>query len=99
MGLMWYSIGFSFPQGMMGGFPGMLPWLGFFSPIFFVFVTLGLVSGVIILIGAIMMNSRPGQRRTWGIVVLVFAIVSLLGMGGFMIGAILGVVGGALALS
>lgn len=99
VGLMWYSVGFPFFQGMMGGFPGMMPWFGFFSPMFLIFAVLGLVSGVTILTGAIMMNSRPEQRRTWGIVVLVFAIVSLLGMGGFIIGAILGIVGGALALS
>ncbi len=70
---------------------------------------LGLVSGIIVLISAIMLNIRPGEATHglracciwWGSIILVFSIVSLFGgsMGGFLVGAILGIVGGALALS
>src|SRR3990170_1390428 len=49
-------------------------------------------------IGALMLNYRPAERRSWGIVILIFSVISFLGMGGFFIGAILGVIGGALAL-
>ena len=70
---------------------------------------LGLISGIIVLISAIMLNIRPGEAThgmracctMWGTMILIFSIVSLFGgsMGGFLIGAILGIVGGALALS
>jgi len=65
---------------------------------------LGLISGIIVLISAIMLNIRHGMRACctmWGTMILLFSIVSLFGgsMGGFLIGAILGIVGGALALS
>ena len=70
---------------------------------------LGLISGIIVLISAIMLNIRPGEAThgmracctMWGTMILLFSIVSLFGgsMGGFLIGAILGIVGGALALS
>jgi len=68
---------------------------------------LGLVSGIIVLISAIMLKIRPGEGmrglraccRMWGTVILVFSIVSLFGGSvGIFIGAILGIVGGALAL-
>jgi len=62
---------------------------------------LGLVSGIIVLISAILIKIRPEQTATWGTLIFVFAIVSLFGSsrGGFLIGAMLGIVGGALALS
>jgi len=44
-------------------------------------------------------NSKPAQASAWGTLVLVFSVVSLLGMGGFFLGAILGIVGGILALT
>jgi hypothetical protein len=46
-----------------------------------------------------MLNARPQEHTAWGIIVLIFSIVSFIGMGGFLIGAILGIAGGALALS
>jgi hypothetical protein len=58
----------------------------------------GLATGVIVLISAIMLLAKVGQPRTWGILVLVFSILSFIGLGGFIVGAILGIVGGILAL-
>jgi hypothetical protein len=70
---------------------------------------LGVVSGILVLISAIMLHIRPGEATQglracclwWGSIILVFSIVSLFGgsMGGFLVGAILGIVGGALALA
>jgi hypothetical protein len=86
-------------SGMMGGFQGMMGSLGipfgFISGLFLI----GLVSGIIITIGAVMLNARPSEHNAWGMIILVFSIISLLGMGGFLVGAILGIVGGALAIS
>jgi hypothetical protein len=76
-----------------------------------IWTILGIVSGIIVLISAIMFKIRPAEGtrglRTcciaWGTMILVFSIVSLFGiyMGGLIgavIGAIIGILGGALAL-
>lgn len=60
--------------------------------------TFGLVSGVIVLVSAVMLLANLGQRRTWGVLILVFSILSFIGLGGFIVGAILGMVGGILTL-
>ncbi|WP_174448299.1 DUF6114 domain-containing protein [Conexivisphaera calida] len=59
----------------------------------------GLISGIIVLISATMLRSRPAEGTTWGILIIVFSIFSFFGMGGFVVGAILGIIGGAFALS
>ena len=90
-----YGYGYGY-GGMMGGFGGMIGGLGSpFGGLWFI----GLIAGIVVIIGAIMLGSRPAERATWGTVIIVFSIVSFLGMGGFFIGALLGIAGGALALS
>ncbi len=82
--------------------PGMMSSYGFYSwgsGTFMALSVVALVFGIIVLIGAIMLNAQPTQNMTWGIIVLVFSIASFIGMGGYMIGAILGIAGGAIALS
>lgn len=59
----------------------------------------GLVFGIIVLIAAIMMYSKPRQAKAWGAIVLVFSLLSIIIGGGFIIGMILGIVGGALGLA
>jgi hypothetical protein len=58
----------------------------------------GLVSGAIVLLSAVMLLANVGERKTWGVLILVFSILSFLGLGGFIAGAVLGIVGGILAL-
>ena len=84
---------------MMGGYQGMMGGIGFSSGMFFGMSIIGVVSGVLVLVGALMLYNRPREVSTWGIVVLVLSVFSLLAMGGFFIGAVLGVVGGLLALT
>jgi hypothetical protein len=61
---------------------------------------LGAVFGGVVLYGAFMLNSRPNQHATWGALVLIFAALSPIGaMGGFMIGMLAGLVGGAWAIA
>jgi hypothetical protein len=71
--------------GLVSGFVGMI---GIF----------GLVSGAIVLVSSVMLLTGKGQPRTWSVLILVFSILSLFGLGGFLVGAVLGIVGGALAL-
>jgi len=77
---------------MMGGF-GLLGWLSYVAAL------IGIASGIIVLYGAFTLRSRPKERTTWGALILAFSLISLLGSGGFLIGAILGILGGVLALA
>ncbi|MEM3624931.1 MAG: DUF6114 domain-containing protein, partial [Nitrososphaerales archaeon] len=77
---------------MMGRF--MVPF-GFMANLFFI----GLISGIVVIFAAIMLNARPEEHVTFGMIITVFSAISLLGIGGFFIGAVLGVVGGALAIT
>jgi hypothetical protein len=82
--------------------PGMMSGYGFYgygSGWMTGFSLIALVFGIIVLISAIMLNARPTQHITWGIIVLIFSIASFIGMGGYFIGAVLGLAGGAIALS
>ncbi len=58
----------------------------------------GLATGAIVLVSSVMLLAKPGQQWTWGVLILVFSALSLFGMGGFLVGAILGMVGGILTL-
>ena len=71
--------------GLVSGFVGLM---GIF----------GLVSGAIVLVSAVKLLTNPGQTRTWSILILVFSVLSFIGLGGFIVGAVLGIVGGALVL-
>ncbi len=86
-------------RGMMGGYWGMMGGYGFPFGSIVGLSLIGLISGVLVIIGAVMLDTRPSEHTIWGIIVLVFSIISLLGLGGFFVGAILGIIGGALALS
>lgn len=85
--------------GYYGGYYGMMRGFGFGTGWLYGIVVVGIVSGIGVLIGAIMLYRQPSQAVTWGVVILVFSVVSFLGMGGFFVGAILGIVGGILGLT
>jgi len=95
---LWSLYGGPWFNGMIGGMT-MMGGFGFPSNLMVGFELAGLVSGALVVIGAIMMRVHPEEHVAWGTIVLVFSITSFLGMGGFMIGALLGIAGGALALS
>ena len=81
------------PQGIdRASLPGLI------SGILSVMGAFGLVCGSVVLVSATMLLAKVGQRRTWGVLVLVFSVLSFIGLGGFVVGAILGIAGGVLAL-
>ncbi len=59
---------------------------------------IGLVCGVIVLIGTTLMKGKILTRRISGIMVVAFSIPSVIMGGGFVIGFILGIIGGISAL-
>ena len=82
--------------GMMAGFHSMM---GFNNDYLLGFSVLGLVCGVIVVIGSFLLNLRPVEHVKWGATVLVFSAVSFVSMGGWFVGAALGVAGGALSIA
>jgi len=63
------------------------------------FGLVGVVVGIVVIAAAIMLDVSPSQHATWGSVILVFSIVSLfVGASGFLLGLILGAIGGILAI-
>ena len=58
---------------------------------------IGLISGALVLLGAIMLHMNPQNKKAWSLIVIVFSIPSVITGGGFIIGFILGIIGGAKA--
>lgn len=85
------------------GFNGTFPFQhfvpGFVSGITAFVGAIGLVSGAMVLISGAMLRSSPNQRTLWGVLVVVFSCLSFFGFGGFIVGAVLGIVGGIMALT
>jgi hypothetical protein len=60
---------------------------------------ISIVTGVILIIGGYSIYKSPENEGKWGIPILVTSMVSLFGMGGFLIGSILGIISGITALT
>ncbi len=58
----------------------------------------GVIFGLIILVGAIMMWRSPSSAKMWGIIAILLGLISIVSGGGFILGLILALVGGILAL-
>ncbi len=109
IGSYWFPGPYGF--GMMGGFRGWGGMVGYGYPGygyglmgglgFGLIGILGLIFGAIVIISAIMLNSKPEQHSTWGILIVAFSVLSVFGgaMGGFGIGLVLGLIGGILAIT
>jgi hypothetical protein len=93
--------GFMGMMGRYGGFGGMMgPGFGMMGFAFGMMGILGLVFGVIVIISAIMLNSKPNEHSTWGTLILIFSVLSIFGSaGGLGVGLILGIIGGILAIT
>ncbi|MEM0482089.1 MAG: DUF6114 domain-containing protein [Nitrososphaerota archaeon] len=70
-----------------------MPWMWWIPAI------IGIASGAVIIIGALAIFSDPKLSQVWGAIILVFSLVGLVGFGGFIVGSLLGIVGGILALT
>ncbi len=71
-----------------------------FTMIFLIMGVIGLILGVVIILGAVLAYGNANQRSTWGIVIVILSIISLIvNMGGFILGFILSLVGGILFMT
>jgi len=66
---------------------------------FAVLTIIGLVCGILIVVSATMLRARPQEHALWGTFIIVFSAISFVGMGGFIIGAVLGIICGTFAIS
>jgi hypothetical protein len=57
-------------------------------------VVIGLTLGCLVLIGATLLRINPANRKPWGAMIALFSASSVLIGGGFIIGFILGIIGG-----
>ena len=94
----WGGIG-GWMSGMMSNYHDFMGIYGASIEFLAVISIIGLVSGVIMVIGAAMLRAHPQEHAMWGTVIIVFSAISFVGMGGFFIGALLGIIGGAFAIS
>jgi len=58
----------------------------------------GLSSGVAVILTSLMLKMRPRESKRWGIMIIALSAMSILGMGGFVFGMALGIIGGAIAI-
>lgn len=65
----------------------------------FITTMVGLVSGAVIIISAVVMYEQPRHIRKLGVLIWIFSGLSFFGSAGFIIGGMLGVIGGFLAVT
>ena len=84
--------------GMMGG--GWQMFMRGYSPSFITIMGgISLAAGAAVLAGAYKIHKEPENVQAWGFLVLIASIVALFCIGGLGIGSILGIIGGAVAIS
>ena len=94
----WYPSMFGIGGGMMGGGWGIF--MQGFAPWFIATMAgISLAAGAAVLAGAYKMQKEPEKVQVWGFLVLIASIVSLFCIGGFGLGSILGIIGGAVGIS
>lgn len=90
-------------NGMMMTSPGMMGGGGMMSDSFMWAAIWGVAAiwvgtGAVSIVGGYAIYRNPQSTTIWGIAILIASIVGLLTVGGFIIGPILGIVAGILAL-
>jgi uncharacterized membrane protein len=69
------------------------------SMVLYGLMAVGIIFGILVLVGSLMVYRNPAHKTAWGVIILVFSILSFVTGGGFLIGFILGIIGGALILA
>lgn len=57
-----------------------------------------IITGSLVVVFAIILYKKPTNISAWGLIIVALSTLSILAMGGFMIGGIIGIIGGALAI-
>lgn len=72
-------------QNLMGNYTLIVP-------------VIGVASGIFIIFCASLIYLKPQKNQIWGVAIIIFSLIALIGMGGFVLGTVLGLIGGILAL-
>lgn len=67
----------------------------FISVVLYTLMVVGVIFSTIIMIGSIIFYNHPNSARAIGTIILILSILSIFIGGGFLIGFILGIIGGA----
>jgi len=67
--------------------------------ILFSLSSVGLILGALMIFASLMLYYKPSSCCGWGAAILVLSILSIFAGGGFLLGLILGVIGGSLAVA
>ncbi len=95
-GNMMGMMGMGMMSGTTAGSSGVMAMMMGYS---FAFAIVGLASGAHVILGSVMLYNRPSESQIWSAVILAFSLLSILGsMGGFMVGLVMGVLGGTFGL-
>jgi len=87
-------------RGIISASDAMINQAGFGTGFpYFVAVITGITSGVAVLYAATMLYFKPIKATNWGVVIIAFSFVSLVGIGGFGLGAVLGILGGSVTFT
>ena len=90
---------FSGPLSLLYERPEQALGLAAASTVLNALMVVGIIFGILVLLGAFMVYRNPAQKTAWGVIILVLSILSIVTGGGFAVGLILGIIGGALALA
>ena len=85
-------------MGMPLGGGIMFPMMSFSSSVLLASLS-GIIVGPIILAATILLYTNSRRQMLWGIIIIAGAIVGLLSGGGFLVGSLLGFVGGLIAIT
>ena len=72
--------------------------LGFLGAYGLIIVIVGLISGLLMMVGAALIY-LPGKERAGAVLVLLFSIVSIIVLGGFIVGMTMGIIGAGLGFA
>lgn len=65
---------------------------------FWLFLFIGLFSGGMVLASSILLRTKSKDRFLYGTLIIIFSVLSVVSGGGFILGALLGLLGGIAAL-
>ena len=74
------------------------PSAGAAASLLILYGAVGLIFAILVLVGAVMLWMKPKSHVAAGVIILLFSLFSIISTGGFIIGLILGIVGGILAI-
>ncbi len=94
----WGGFG-DYMRTVMGSYHNFMGSYGTSTGFFTAISVVSIVCSVIVVFASFVLRLHPREHFMWGIVIVVFSAVSFVGMGGFFVGAVLGIIGGALALT